>query len=219
MRAGALRVVAEVVAVAAACAWPAPAGATNVSVFGPNLRFGFPGEVHVTGTLGPNRIAIDYRPATGLFVVSDSSGVSTSSCEQLAPTRVRCLSAPRSLLTVATRGGSDQVRIGRGIQTGAEVNGGSGDDTILGGRMGDDLIGDRGDDLLRGKGGDDDLGALFDLGRDEFYGGGGNDDIDASEERSGRDRVIDCGAGRMDDAFVDAKRDPKPQGCEDVIDT
>lgn len=197
----------------------APAQATSVEVFGPNTRFGFPGEVHVTGTRGPNRITVTYQAVSEAFVVTDSSGTTTQGCEQLSRTRVRCVSPQRSFLNIGAREGRDRVAIDRSVRTGAEVQGGSGDDLITGGQLDDDLSGDGGDDVIRGKGGDDDLGSLFDLGRDSFYGGGGNDDIDASEERSGPDRVISCGGGAMDDAFVDRKRDPKPEGCEDILET
>ena len=205
----------------AALAWllPAAAEATSVSVFGPNTRFGFPGEIQITGTKGPNRIRVAYQAAGGAFVVTDTSWITTQGCERLARTRVRCLSPPRSFLNIKTREGSDRVAIDRSVRTGAEVRGGSGDDLIIGGKLGDDLSGDGGDDVIRGKGGDDDLGSLFDLGRDSYYGGAGNDDIDASEEGSGPDLVISCGGGAMDDAFVDRKRDPKPRGCEDVFET
>ena len=202
-------------------AWllPAAAEATSVEVFGPNTRFGFPGEIHITGTKGSNRIKVAYQAALGAFVVTDTTGITTQGCERLARTRVRCVSPPRSFLNVGAREGSDRVAIERSVRTGAEVQGGSGRDLITGGPFDDDLSGDGGDDVIRGKGGDDDLGSLFDLGRDSFYGGGGNDDIDASEERSGPDLVISCGGGAMDDAFIDRKRDPKPEGCEDVLET
>lgn len=198
---------------------PAHAAATRVSVFGPDDRRGIRGEILIVGTKGTNRISVSYAPASGTFVVADPSGIATTACERLTATRARCASPVDSRIEIAAREGQDRVRLARSVRTGARVDGGSGTDVLVGGRFGDDLIGGGGDDVLLGKAGDDDLGGLFDRGRDEFYGGGGNDDIDASERRSTPDLVISCGAGRLDDAFVDRGRDPRPNGCEDVVGT
>ncbi|MBV8685105.1 MAG: hypothetical protein JOZ90_02445 [Alphaproteobacteria bacterium] len=55
------------------------------------------------------------------------------------------------------------------------LDGGSGDDVLLGGAWNDDLIGEEGDDRLDGGGGDDVL--LGDAGRDRLLGGDGNDGL------------------------------------------
>ncbi len=204
---------------AGALAGATPAQATRVSVIPPDDAIGLPGAIEIAGTSGPNQISVAYEPVLGTFLITDTSGIATRACERLTPGRVRCLSPSDSRIEIGTREGSDRVQISRSVLTGADVSGGSGTDVIVGGRFDDDLTGDGGDDVISGKAGDDDLGSLFDLGHDEFYGGGGNDDIDASEQGSGPDLVISCGAGKLDDAFVDEDRDPRPNGCEDVTAT
>jgi RTX calcium-binding nonapeptide repeat (4 copies) len=217
VKVGAARLV--LAALALACVFPSVALATRVSLFGPDTRFGFRAEIEVNGTRGPNRISIDYLPTQGTFVVTDPTGITASGCELAGRTRARCVAPANSRVEVHAKGGSDRVAVARVVKTRVQADGGSGEDVITGGSGDDQLMGSGGDDVLRGKGGDDSLGGLFDSGHDEFFGGSGDDDIDSSEHRSEPDKVIDCGPGNRDDAFVDEKRDPKPTGCEDVVDT
>jgi RTX calcium-binding nonapeptide repeat (4 copies) len=200
-------------------ATPAPAHATRVAAFGPDTRFGFRAEVRITGTAGANRINVAYVPLAGAFVVTDPSGITTAGCERLSDTRARCIEPSNSIVDVNGKQGADTVTIARSVRVGTHVSGGTGNDQLTGGSGDDLIIGNGGDDTLRGRGGDDDLGALFDTGRDAFFGGAGNDDIDASEKQSTPDRTISCGGGTQDYAYVDAHRDPRPTGCEHVVDT
>ncbi len=74
----------------------------------------------------------------------------------------------------------------------------------------ENLEGSFGPDILIGDGRDNNL--LGQPGADRFYGGGGDDFIDARD--GGRDRHIQCGAGRGDQGFAMIDRgDPAPVRC------
>lgn len=117
------------------------------------------------------------------------------------------------------------------------LNGGPGDDEMVGGPGKDTLAGDDGDDVMLGGRGADRLtvgpgrdlakagkgpdqifnrssvgGIADDLLPDRVFGGAGNDNIDVAQTLAG-DRV-DCGAGRADRLF----KDPTDlvRDCEDV---
>jgi Ca2+-binding RTX toxin-like protein len=96
------------------------------------------------------------------------------------------------------------------------VDGGSGNDTLLGGAGDDCLDGGNGRDLIRGGDGDDRL--VGDNGRDELFGDAGDDTLlggggrDTLTGGPGRDVLIG-GPGK------DTLRDDKPsKGCEPRID-
>ena len=61
-----------------------------------------------------------------------------------------------------------------------ELNGTTGDDTLIGGNNNDSIFGDRGDDFLAGAAGDDVISGGF--GNDEIIGGEGSDTITGNSE-------------------------------------
>jgi Ca2+-binding RTX toxin-like protein len=102
------------------------------------------------------------------------------------------------------------TRNGAGI-----LEGGAGDDDVIGGGRGDDLSGGDGNDRLRGAGGADLIAAG--RGRDVALGGPGRDTITSGADVPGRvpcdsarDRIR-CGAGRD---RVTAERGDRLRGCE-----
>jgi hypothetical protein len=82
------------------------------------------------------------------------------------------------------------------------ISGAGGNDDIFGKAKRDRLYGDSGADKVFGNTGPDYLFAGMGPG-DRVYGDGGNDFLNTIDER--RDRVIDCGAGNEDEAYVDFK--------------
>ena len=108
------------------------------------------------------------------------------------------LAGTRATDTIAGLAGNDTIR-GRG-----------GSDDICGGKDGDRLVGGGGGDSISGGPGGDVL--VGGPGSDLLLGGPGNDTVRARGD--GRDRRLNCGPGRQDEAVVDPK-DPVT-GCERV---
>jgi Ca2+-binding RTX toxin-like protein len=106
----------------------------------------------------------------------------------------RFLAATNRTISINTLGGNDYVNAFGLTAAAVNVNGGAGDDTIIGGERGDVLNGGGGNDLIFGFGGNDriDGGAGSDIllggfgndwirggsGNDLIVGGFGNDDLD-----------------------------------------
>jgi Ca2+-binding RTX toxin-like protein len=114
-------------------------------------------------------------------------------------------------LIIGGGGGSDDPVLGHNA-----LNGGGGDDIVIGNGHGDDVVGEDGDDQLFGNGGDD---LLFGYsGRDSLHGGEGNDylrggtDPDRLSGDGGDDRIdasygddrVDGGAGSDTVEYYDA---------------
>jgi Ca2+-binding RTX toxin-like protein len=100
-------------------------------------------------------------------------------------------------ITIATHGGNDKVTLGAGV-IGAQIDGGSGNDSLFGGAGNDQLNGGAGNDSLRGNGGNDIIkgGSGF----DKFSGDAGDDRLFS------RDAIKDTlsGGSGNDRAQVDA---------------
>lgn len=99
------------------------------------------------------------------------------------------------------------------------LSGDEGDDRLLGGRGRDNLAAGPGRDLAKGGKGGDDITSRISVGSspddvlpDRIFGGAGNDSIDVNQGLVG-DRV-DCGSGRGDEVFIDPR--DQAQRCEDV---
>lgn len=91
-----------------------------------------------------------------------------------------------------------------------QVEGGRGDDTLLGSRSGEFIRGNAGDDIIRGRAGDDLLRG--ERGRDRLFGGTGDDRADSDS-----DNAVDiqhCGPG-SDFVSASDKRDLLRGSCED----
>ncbi|MCG6154527.1 cadherin domain-containing protein [Rubinisphaera margarita] len=76
-------------------------------------------------------------------------------------------------IIITTGAGDDLVGVSRRIQVPVLIDGGSGDDTLLGGRGSNVLVGGDGNDFLFGSSGDDIL--IGGTGNDLLWGGGGQD--------------------------------------------
>jgi hypothetical protein len=104
-----------------------------------------------------------------------------------------------SRITVTTRGGNDEVDASAtGIPV--SLNGGAGNDTLIGGSSDDDLDGGSGNDSLNGGEGDDFL--LGNTGNDTLFGGEDNDIVNGN---AGNDKVY--GDGGNDYVYGGAGRD------------
>lgn len=89
-------------------------------------------------------------------------------------------------LTIETGDGDDDVSISTNVEASLTVDGGAGNDRIIGGSGDDELVGGSGADTIRGRQGDDKI--LGGTGSDELSGGSGNDRIlggSGSDELSG----------------------------------
>jgi len=100
--------------------------------------------------------------------------------------------------------GNDLLRAPPG--TNAIIEGGSGNDVIIGSRKFDLLDGERGNDRVSGRAGPDEI--TGGRGNDRLSGGSGRDDIDSRDSK--RDSVS-CGPGRD---RVKADRRDQLRGCE-----
>jgi Ca2+-binding RTX toxin-like protein len=135
-------------------------------------------------------------------------------CDQVGDD-VQC-SDPARYLLVQAADGDDRVELTLNPAAGnlqgveAVVEGGGGQDKVLGGEMNQQIEGGGGGDVLRGGGDPDSI--IGDGGKDKLFGEGGFDTLDARDGKA--DRRIDCGDGAnsAEEAFVDNK-DPKPISC------
>jgi RTX calcium-binding nonapeptide repeat (4 copies) len=116
---------------------------------------------------------------------------------------------------VFSEGGRGDDRLIAPRNSGGILEGGAGDDLLVGGRQDDELLGGDGNDRLRGAGGADLIAAG--RGRDLIFGGPGRDRINSGADVLGRlprDSVRDrigCGAGRD---RVNADRQDRLRRCE-----
>ncbi len=131
----------------------------------------------VLGSAGANNIQVDYH--RGNYSVTDSDGISAdgeSSCTR-SDIGIGCKAGSLSSLLVEGSAGNDRVRIANSVPTSTDVtvNGGAGDDRIIGGAGAEHLnAGPTGHDVIFGRGGGDALYAGGG-GPDRLYGGPGQD--------------------------------------------
>jgi hypothetical protein len=119
---------------------------------------------------------------------------------------------------VQLRGGNDSLVFNS--PDSPDAYGGAGNDILIGnstpapevGHLGDALYGGKGKDVVGGRAGPDFISGG--KGRDRLTGGEGNDNLNAKD--GARDKRINCGPGRRDQALIDKKIDPAPRGCEVV---
>lgn len=89
---------------------------------------------------------------------------------------------------------SDLIRLSAHLKIGAQVSGGSGNDTIIGGAGDDTLTAGSGNDFIRGRQGDDSI--IGGTGHDTLLGGMGDDRLDGSQGddlingQEGHNRII-----------------------------
>jgi Ca2+-binding RTX toxin-like protein len=200
---------AALLSLLAMAAAAAPAAAlTRVHSFGPDIRGG-PGGIEISGSRGNDVIRVNF--ANGKVVVRDRAGIRASGrlCERVTRTRAECRKGAATDLFVRGRPGNDRITVANGLTGSGWLIGGPGNDLLRGGSGADQLDGGGGTDRLRGRGGDDSLSGG--LGPDSANGAAGNDMLFMAH--SDNDRVIACGDGDQDNAFVDPQ-DPDPVGCE-----
>jgi hypothetical protein len=218
---------AAVVVVIAALASPAAASAfTGVRQVGSTLR--------VTSDPGENNLVfIEFDTDLGGITVEDGKGmISTPPCINVASYRAFCGFSEPPGINVNTGDGNDEVfpgfrLLGLGVivthPPRTRINGGPGNDLLVGLLGSDRLIGGPGKDRLFGLYGSDTMsgGSGADLleggdsildgtnGRDRLFGGAGADRVRARD--STKDLRIDCGPGV--DKFSRDKFDPQPSRC------
>lgn len=120
--------------------------------------------IAVRGDEGPNRIVIDLSSDGLSWVVSDETGVDTGgTCSESSPTTAVCpRNSPGSTDVISgsrvlAAGGDDRVTVSAVFDDFLPVNGGDGDDALIGDAGEDLLAGDAGADVLQGGPGDDRL--------------------------------------------------------------
>jgi Ca2+-binding RTX toxin-like protein len=162
------------------------------------------GVLTVEGTPGMDLIVVFPRRSDGSIRVRvELAGAGTQPDEQFNATEVRQIviragdgndrvQVGLNLGTFVDGGGGNDMLIGaRGDDT---LHGGSGDDRLIGGDGNDTLVGGEGNDRLAGDDGDDSLAG--EAGVDRLLGGKGRDTLDGGPDRDrvlggrGRDRVI-----------------------------
>jgi Ca2+-binding RTX toxin-like protein len=210
----------------AAALLPAAASATPSRVFMSTSG----SSINLNGTDGTRHevsvstavITVEEETST-VFDLRDSAGAIATGdrCEQVSPNRVRCPAEAVTAIGVRLGVVSDEIRIGADVPAGVRTNldGGSGDDVIVGGPGTDDIDGAGGADRLFGGPGNDILngrnsGDVLDGGRggDELSGGGGLHDIVTYETRTAGVNVS-IGRGGANDG---GPEDASPTGADTV---
>ena len=82
-------------------------------------------------------------------------------------------------LKIQARGGNDVVSLDRSVRLQSMMDGGAGDDSMMGGFGKDDMVGSGGDDVLVGRGAGDEMEG--DGGNDDLFGGGGDDNLQGGD--------------------------------------
>lgn len=169
-----------------------PSGVASVS--GSTLRFS-------AGTSATNRLTITL--SAGKYTLLDlGAPISAGAgCTSVRYDTVTCPATGISLITVNLSDQSDSATIN--APSPAQIDGGSGNDTLRGGSGADELLGGDGNDTLVGG-----------LGVDTLEGGAGNDTLLAQDGIV--DAAIDCGDGAADQATIDAAEAGRTVGCETV---
>jgi hypothetical protein len=129
----------------------------------------------------------------------------------IAATAVVVCSGLAVAKTVNGGGGNDQLLGTGGKDT---ISGGGGDDDLFGKGAGDRLVGDSGNDEVHGNGGPDRV--YGGTGSDDLYGNKGNDFHNAFDEQP--NDTVRCGPGNRDVAIIDiiteSERTDGLFGCE-----
>ena len=157
----------------------APAGAASVSVNGTGTVVRFDAALGETNALSIS--------GSGTQLVLTDPAASITGCPASGPGQVTCTISPQGLevLLVTLGDRDDRATVGRGFHT--VIEGGFGDDRLVGGTgaAGDELFGGVGDDTIEARGGSDFLAG--EAGADVLRGGDQGDSLDGG---FGDDRVI-----------------------------
>jgi Ca2+-binding RTX toxin-like protein len=158
------------------------------------------GLLTITGTDNADRI-VAAKTSTGKLLVTQSTLTPATSTTKAAVTTTRStfdLTKVKSIL-VNAGGGNDVVDLAGGffhpLSIPSTINGGAGNDWLVGGNGADSISGGAGNDRIFGRGGNDTLSGddgndllVGGLGADKILGGAGNDLLDA-RDGSGKDTV------------------------------
>jgi Ca2+-binding RTX toxin-like protein len=167
-----------VAAVAICAAMPGAAQASSLRITAGKLRY-------VAGNEA-NRVQVAHGPAGQLNVVDPSTRIRVGAgCRSLSRTTATCTGDVTSV-SITARGGNDVLDVVF-LNLPATLDGGDGNDTLIGGTAGDLLDADNGRDQLFGGGGADELRGDNDddhldggPGADVIDGGAGDDTVDYS---------------------------------------
>ena len=205
------------VAVVGAALFCAPAvAATDVAVQGTLLSVDSGKRADKAKGKGPkgpkeaNRIFIAFSPGTASYTVSDVVDVTTKdpACTDFGTT-VSCLAAGITSVRASSGRGNDFIGVGALPATSVILNGGDGNDTLVGADdpTGEILNGGRGKDRMRGG-----------TGPDVFNGGGGFDTVKYGDHDAGVRVTIGSpfNDGNASDAGVTGARDTVSRSVERV---
>jgi Ca2+-binding RTX toxin-like protein len=147
----------------------------------------------ITGTADRDQVSVSLKDTTHLQVVQKTVGTDAAGNRKVTTDRKTFdLSAVKSI--VADLGaGNDAITLGnpffRSLSIPATLNGGAGNDVLVGGNSDDTISGGDGRDVLVGNGGKDNLSGG--AGDDLLEGGSGDDTLDGG---AGKDK-LDGGRG------------------------
>ncbi|MFV2065670.1 MAG: SdrD B-like domain-containing protein, partial [Pirellulales bacterium] len=134
-------------------------------------------------TDGDDVVKIEFDQASGMYVVSGFNHIQefpgVTSILVRAGDGADEITFDGSVAVPVTMEGGDGDDILIGGQGPNTIRGGKGNDRITGGKLADDLFGDEGDDVITGKDGDDTIEGGD--GSDRIRGEGGNDTINGGE--------------------------------------
>jgi hypothetical protein len=165
---------------------------------------------------------------SGHLVIEDHAGMTlgASSCTALDALRAACgAAADFDEVVFGFADGNDNLNVPSEFPSfpiAMTVDGGRGDDVLMGGLLDDSLSGGPGNDVVVGNAGDDDVfggdgnDAIYgDGGVDLLDGGDGNDYLVANETPPEPDYEVSCGAGEdIVEGYSDG--DPIADDCETV---
>jgi Ca2+-binding RTX toxin-like protein len=167
------------VALLAALAPAAPAGAATVSSDGATVTIAAPARER-------NAITVTRRSAGGVFVRDRRSPLTAGpGCTQTAPDRAACGSAQTAELVADLGPLGDSVALGASVAVGATLRGGSGNDTLRGGPRGDVLAGGTGRDTVTYSGRTGDVTVTLAGGADDGQAGEGDDVVEVERAVGG----------------------------------
>jgi hypothetical protein len=132
----------------------------------------------ITGTSKGDKISVSQN-SKGV-VISDGKATKT-------------VSGKFNVISINGGNGADRIVVANSVKTSCAINGGNGDDTIVGGSATDAISGGNGNDSIYGSGGNDSL--FGQNGNDSLYGNNGNDSLVGG---AGDDVIVSVGGGQSD---------------------
>lgn len=164
------------------------------------------GTLVVQGTDKADTILVGRgeKPGTVFVMVGNADGMTT-----------KTLAAPKLKQAIVDGKGGDDVIVvdeGFGAFVGSKIDGGAGNDVIMGGSGDDSISGGAGDDIILANAGNDRVSG--DLGNDVLMGGDGNDRLDGGKG----DNML-FGDGGVDKIRSKSTTDIISAASEDVVKT